>query len=247
MNLNFSNKTVIVTGGTRGIGAALVEGFSKAGANLLFTGTKAPCEIDLSRYKESAFIRYHQLDFSMDESIDRFLRTVDELDAIDVLVNNAAENKINHIEDISLEDWDRLNSINLRGPFLLTKAVAKVMKERKQGRIINIASIFGVVSKEKRAAYSSTKSGLIGFTKAVALDLAPFNVQVNSISPGFVDTDLTRRILGTRGIRDLTDRIPQKRLADPGEISNVVMFVASSMNTYLTGQNIVVDGGFTSV
>jgi len=88
---------------------------------------------------------------------------------------------------------------------------------------------------------------LIGFTKAVALDLAPFNVQVNSISPGFVDTDLTRQILGTRGIRDLTNRIPQKRLADPGEISNVVMFVASSMNTYLTGQNIVVDGGFTSV
>ena len=247
MNLDFSNKTVIVTGGTRGIGAALVERFSEAGANLLFTGTKAPCDIDLSRYKESAFIRYHQLDFSMDESIDRFLRTVDELDAIDVLVNNAAENKINHIEDISLEDWDRLNSINLRGPFLLTKAVAKVMKQRKQGRIINIASIFGVVSKEKRAAYSSTKSGLIGFTKAVALDLAPFNVQVNSISPGFVDTDLTRQILGTRGIRDLTDRIPQKRLADPGEISNVVMFVASSMNTYLTGQNIVVDGGFTSV
>ena len=115
------------------------------------------------------------------------------------------------------------------------------------GKIINIASIFGVISKEKRAAYSSTKWGLIGFTKAVALELAPFNIQVNAVSPGFVDTDLTRKILGLENMKQLEETIPQGRLANPDEIANVVLFLCSSQNTYITGQNIVVDGGFTSV
>ena len=120
------------------------------------------------------------------------------------------------------------------------------MKKQKSGKIINIASIFGVVSKEKRAAYSATKWGLIGFTKAVALDLALFNVQVNAVSPGFVDTDLTRKILGLKNMKQLTKTIPQGRLAKPDEIAKVVLFLCSDYNTYITGQNIVVDGGFTS-
>ncbi len=247
MYTDFSGKIVLVTGGTRGIGAAIVEGFSRAGATVLFTGTGKASEANVESFKESAHIQYHQLDLSINESVDRFLHNLEKLDAIDVLINNAGENRIDTVESISADDWDRLNSVNLRGPFLLTKAIAPVMKKQKEGKIINLSSIFGVVSKEKRAAYSSTKWGLIGFTKAVALDLAPFNVQVNAVSPGFVNTDLTHRILGPAGISDLEDRIPQKRLANPAEVCNVVMFLASSLNTYITGQNIIVDGGFTSV
>ena len=110
----------------------------------------------------------------------------------------------------------------------------------------NIASIFSVVSKEKRASYSTTKWGLIGFTKAIALDLAPHNILVNAVSPGFVDTQLTRKILGKKGIKDIKANIPQKRLAKIEEIANTLLFLVSDYNTYITGQNIIIDGGFTS-
>ena len=120
------------------------------------------------------------------------------------------------------------------------------MKKKSQGKIVNISSIFGVVSKAKRAAYSTTKWGLIGFTKAVALDLAPYNILVNAVSPGFVDTQLTRTILGEKGIKKITETIPQKRLATVEEIAKTVVYLASDHNTYIAGQNIIVDGGFTS-
>ena len=175
-----------------------------------------------------------------------FGRIHDEQGEIDVLINNAGVNKIDSIQDVAEDDWDWINNVNLRGPFLLTRAVSKIMKNQGYGRMVNIASIFGVVSKAKRAAYSTTKWGLVGFTKAVALDLAPNNILVNAVSPGFVDTELTRRILGEKEIEKLVDTIPQKRLADAGEIAKTVVFLSSHHNTYITGQNIIVDGGFTS-
>ena len=162
------------------------------------------------------------------------------------MINNAGVNKIESVTEILVDDWDWMNAINLKGPFLLTQALAENMKSQNSGKIINISSIFGVVSKGKRAAYSSTKWGLIGFTKAVALELAPFNVQVNAVSPGFVDTDLTHQILKPEDIKQLVETIPQGRLAQPDEIAKVVLFLCSDDNTYITGQNIVVDGGFTS-
>ena len=192
-------------------------------------------------------IQYHQLDYSSAESVKEFISLVKGLDKVDVLINNAGVNKIESVTEISLDDWDWINAVNLRGPFLLTQAASEKMKKQKSGKIINIASIFGVVSKENRAAYSSTKWGLIGFTKAVALDLASFNVQVNAVSPGFVDTDLTRQIIGPENLKQLVETIPQGRLAQPDEIAKVVLFLCSVLNTYITGQNIVVDGGFTSV
>jgi 3-oxoacyl-[acyl-carrier protein] reductase len=246
MGLDFKNKTVIITGGTRGIGKSLALVFNEAGATVIITGTKEPSAVNLDLIKNKRSIQYHQLDFSLDESVKQFIHTVNELDKIDVLINNAGVNKLDSISEISVDDWDWINTINLKGPFVLTQAVSEMMKKQNSGKIINIASIFGVVSKEKRAAYSSTKWGLIGFTKAVALDLAPFNVHVNAVSPGFVDTDLTRQILGPEKIKRLVETIPQGRLAKPEEIANVVLFLCSDLNTYITGENIVVDGGFTS-
>ena len=163
-----------------------------------------------------------------------------------MLINNAGVNKIDSIQDITEDDWDWINNVNLRGPFLLTREVSKIMQRQDSGRIVNIASIFGVVSKAKRVTYSTAKWGLVGFTKAVALDLAPYNILVNTVSPGFVDTELTRRILGENEIKKLLESIPQKRLADVGEIAKTVLFLSSDHNTYITGQNIIVDGGFTS-
>jgi 3-oxoacyl-[acyl-carrier protein] reductase len=246
LSLDFTDKIIIITGGTRGIGAAMVQNFSCAAAKVVLTGTKQTDDVNLDFFKNNNSFQYHQLDYSSDESVEQFLNVVNELDRVDVLINNAGVNKIESISNISIENWDFINAVNLRGPFLLTQAVSEKMKGQNSGKIINIASIFGVVSKEKRAAYSSTKWGLIGFTKAVALDLAPFNVQVNAVSPGFVNTDLTRQILGPEKMKQLVESIPQGRLAQPDEIAKVVLFLCSDQNTYITGQNIVVDGGFTS-
>ena len=246
MNLNFKDKTVIITGGTRGIGKSLVHIFNDVGAYVIITGTKKYNSFNFDLFKNNSRIQYKQLDYLSDKSVKQFIHLVSDLDRVDVLINNAGVNKIDNISEISVDDWDWINTINLKGPFLLTQVVSEIMKKQKSGKIINIASIFSVISKVKRAVYSATKWGLIGFTKAVALELAPFNIQVNAVSPGFVDTDLTRKILGLENMKQLEETIPQGRLANPDEIANVVLFLCSAQNTYITGQNIVVDGGVTS-
>jgi|ETNmetMinimDraft_20_1059909.scaffolds.fasta_scaffold26967_2 3-oxoacyl-[acyl-carrier protein] reductase len=248
MHIDLENKTVVVTGGTRGIGAATVEAFLESGARVYATGTDLQVlnELNESAKSKTKPVEYLYLDFTLPDSVSECLGILSKLDRIDVLVNNAGVNKINPIDEIAEEDWDWINAVNLRGPFLITKMLAKKMKEQKSGRIVNISSIFGVVSKEKRAAYSTTKWGLIGLTKAIALDLAPDNILVNVVSPGFVDTELTRRVLGEEGIDELVGKIPQLRLANCKEIAKTVLFLASEHNTYITGQNIIVDGGFTS-
>ena len=246
MKIDFSNKTVIVTGGIRGIGTAIVELFQECNAQIIATGTNTSELESLNQESKGKKTDYIHLDFTSNESIQKFLGHIVKRDKIDVLINNAGVNKIDSIKDIAEDDWDWINNVNLRGPFLLTRAVSKIMQNQGYGRMVNIASIFGVVSKAKRATYSTTKWGLVGFTKAVALDLAPHNILVNAVSPGFVDTELTRRILGEKEIEKLVDTIPQKRLADAGEIAKTVVFLTSHHNTYITGQNIIVDGGFSS-
>lgn len=248
MQIDFQGKTVVVTGGTRGIGAAMVETFLAAGAKVYTTGTDVGVldKLNESARSKSMPIEYLHLDLSSPDSVDDCLKKLLKLDRVDVLVNNAGVNKINAIDEITDDDWDWINAVNLRGPFLVTSSLTQIMKKQWYGRIINISSIFGVVSKEKRAAYSTTKWGLLGLTKAVALDLAPYNILVNAVSPGFVDTELTRQILGDDGIEELITQIPQQRLADCEEIAKTVLFLASEHNSYITGQNIIVDGGFTS-
>ena len=246
MKFDFSDKIIVVTGSTRGIGAAIVELFQECNAEIIATGTNSKELKGINRRSSGKKIKYVHLDFTLNDSVKEFLGSLDKLGKIDVLINNAGVNKIDSIHQIDKNDWDWINNVNLRGPFLLTKAVSKIMQRQGSGRIVNIASIFGVVSKAKRVTYSTTKWGLVGFTKAVALDLAPYNILVNAVSPGFVDTELTRSILGEKEIEKLVDTIPQNRLADAEEIAKTVIFLASNHNTYISGQNIIVDGGFTS-
>ena len=246
MKIDFINKTIIVTGGTRGIGAAIVQLFQECNAQIIATGTNNKELERLNRESVGKKIKYMHLDFTSNKSVQEFLVYLDNQDRIDVFINNAGVNKIDSIDKISEEDWDWINNVNLRGPFLLTRAVSKIMLIQGYGRMVNIGSIFGIVSKAKRAAYSATKWGLIGFTKAVALDLAPHNILVNAVSPGFVNTELTRKILGDKEIKEITETIPQQRLASVVEIAKTVVFLGSEHNTYITGQNIIVDGGFTS-
>ena len=241
MNIDFTNKTVLVTGGTRGIGASIVRHFENLNAEVIATGANK----DQLHKSINRRVKYHYLDLKNEKSISDFIEYISQRKKIDVLINNAGMNKIDPIEKIKDEDWNNIYNINLYGPFLLTREISKIMKKNKYGRIVNIASIFGVISREKRAAYSSTKSGLIGLTKATAHDLAKDNILVNSISPGFIDTELTKNILGEKSMKEISSSIPLKRLGDPDEIAKLVLFLTSDQNTYITGENIIIDGGYT--
>ena len=241
MNIDFTNKTVLVTGGTRGIGASIVRHFENLNAEVIATGANK----DQLHKSINRRVKYHYLDLKNEKSISDFIEYISQRKKIDVLINNAGMNKIDPIEKIKDEDWNNIYNINLYGPFVLTREISKIMKKNKYGRIVNIASIFGVISREKRAAYSSTKSGLIGLTKATAHDLAKDNILVNSISPGFINTELTKNILGEKSMKEISSSIPLKRLGDPDEIAKLVLFLTSDQNTYITGENIIIDGGYT--
>ena len=249
-NIDFSGKVVLITGATRGIGAAIARDFQAAGAELILTGTDPDQIEELNRNYETAKtarIRYVQADFADADSTQGFLDELARYKQIDVCINNAGTNRIDWIESTRDEDYDLLSRVNLRAPFLITRQVGGLMKQANYGRIVNIASIWSVVSKPRRSIYSTTKFGLVGMTKAVAAELGRYNVLVNAVSPGFTMTELTQSVLSNEEIQELSDQIPAKRFALPEEISKVVLFLCSDLNTYITGQNIVVDGGFVSV
>ena len=250
MKIHFKNKVVLITGATRGIGEQLARDFERLGAALILTGTKPEQIKELNENlgkNNRENIKYLCVDFLNENSLLDFTRELREYNKIDVCINNAGINRIDYIYDTSLTDWDDIINVNLRAPFLIMREVSKLMKKNGYGRIVNIASIFSVISRQKRAIYSSSKSGLVGLTRAAAIDLAPYNILVNSVSPGFVLTDLTKKILTQVEMQDLASRIPLGRLATPEDISNVVLFLSSDLNTYITGQNIIVDGGYVIV
>lgn len=231
---------ILVTGGTKGIGLAIAEAFAEKGHHVFITGRNKP---DASLNKNIEFLK---VDFVDSKDFNLFLESLPYKE-LDVVVNNAGINKISSFEKISEKDFDQIIEFNLKIPFLISQKVTPHMKKNKFGRIINIASIFSHVSKEYRASYSSSKFGLIGMTKAMAIEFATDNILCNCVSPGFIDTELTRRVLSSEDIEQLTAQVPMKRLGRPEEIAEVALFLASEANTFLTGQNIVVDGGFTSV
>lgn len=248
MQIQFTNKVVLITGGTRGIGKTLVQEFHQDGAIVYGTGTdKTQIERLNAEHQDESRLNYIHLDFTKPESVAQALKQVEALPQIDVLVNNAGVNKINPVDQLEEADWDWIHTINLKGVYQITQVVSKKMMTQNSGKISNIASIFGVVSKAQRAIYSTTKFGLIGYTKAAALDLAPYNVLVNAVSPGVVMTELTAKILSNEKDRKaITERIPLQRFAQPEEITKIILFLSSDYNTYITAQNIVIDGGFVS-
>lgn len=241
MTNDFSDKTAIVTGGTRGIGKCIVQLLSQQGCDVIYTGTKKSSDQNLHG------TRFEQMDLSDEKSVNRFVREIIEPHpGIDILVNNAGINKIEPIDEISDADWEKILTVNLTGAMRMTRAVSKNMKNNKHGgRILNISSIFGVVSKSRRNAYSASKTGLIGLTRASALDLAPDNILVNALCPGFTMTELTQSVLSKNDMEELRREVPLGRFAEVTEIARAALFLCSDNNTYITGQTLLVDGGFT--
>ena len=231
-------KRALVTGASRGIGASIVKKLSEDGFEVYGTSTSG----------EGKTIGVHQWvsgDFSTQKGIDDFLIRLKKISSFDVLVNNAGINIIKSQNRVTKEDYSRMESVNLRAPYQITQMVLKQMAEKKYGRIIHIASIWSVVSKANRSLYSTMKTGLLGMTRAAALEWAAHNILINSISPGFVQTELTKKSLTTEQQDVIKKQIPIKRFAQPDEIAETVSFLCSNKNTYLTGQNIIIDGGFT--
>ena len=249
MIIDFTGKTIVVTGATRGIGKQIADDLAILGADLILTGTHSEQIAELNHFAQSNNLRktYYCVDLLIKESLDDFISKLELYPKIDALVNNAGINRLNFINDILENDWEEMISVNLSAPFRLLKAVSKKMINHQYGRVINIASIFSKISKEKRSAYSATKFGLHGLTVGVSNDLARHNILVNTLSPGFVMTDLTHKNLSVTEMEQLAGQIPAKRLAEVKDISNVAIFLLSEQNSYLTGQNITVDGGFTNV
>ncbi|MDB2670817.1 SDR family oxidoreductase [Candidatus Pseudothioglobus singularis] len=232
-------RRAVVTGVTRGIGYAIAERLLQDGFEVIATGTGKD-----ANYPVGA--SYYRVDFLDDNSVNEFVEYL-KRQKIDVLINNAGINKIGEFTSIDIDDFDHILRVNLRTPFQLCQAVIPYMKEKNWGRIVNLTSIFGNITKEYRAPYSSSKFGLDGMTAALAAEVSKMGILANSVGPGFIDTDLTKNVLGERGISELQDRIPMKRLGQVGEVASLVSWLVSSDNTYMSGQNLMIDGGFSRV
>ncbi len=217
-------RRALVTGASRGIGRAIASRYESAGYAVL-----APTRAEM--------------DLASPSSIRDYLDRLGDM-PIDVLVNDAAENRIRTLSELSLEEWQRMQAINLTAAFLLIKHLGTRMAERKWGRIVNISSCYSLVSRAGRAGYTASKSGLNGLTMTAALELAHGNVLVNAVCPGFADTELTRQNNSPGQIEAICGQVPLGRMARPEEIAEVVFFLGSEVNTYATGQTFTVDGGF---
>jgi 3-oxoacyl-[acyl-carrier protein] reductase len=229
----------VVTGATRGIGYAIVERLLQDGLEVIATGTK-------NNANHPVGSSYYQVDFLDDDSVNKFIDYLKK-QRIDILINNAGINKIGEFSSIDINDFDRILRVNLRAPFQFCQAVIPYMEKKQWGRIVNLTSIFGNITKEYRASYSSSKFGLDGMTAALAAEVSEKGILANSVGPGFIDTDMTRNVLGESGISELKTRIPMKRLGQVNEIASLVSWLVSDENTYMSGQNLMIDGGFSRV
>ncbi len=236
--MQLSKKKVIVTGATRGIGKAIANAFCRGNYYVIGTSTT---NVNAS---STCCNEMFTVDFGDDKQIEDCAAFVYEQKA-DILINNAGINKIAPFVEIEPKDFQLIQKVNVFAPFRLCQAAVPAMRENKWGRIINISSIWGKISKEFRASYSASKFALDGLTAALAIEHARDGIIANCIAPGFTDTELTRSVLGDEGINKIVELVPARRMGTVEDIANFVLWLCSEENNYITGQNIAIDGGFT--
>lgn len=243
--MRLRDKVALVTGGGRGIGRAIVLALAKEGADIV------ACDINLENLKEVAAeveklgrkVLILKADVSKMGEVDELVKkALDKFTKIDILVNNAGITRDNLILRMSEEEWDQVLDINLKGTFNCLKTVTRPMMKARSGRIINIASVVGIMGNPGQANYAASKAGIIGLTKSAAKELASRGINVNAIAPGFIETTMTEA-LGDEAKEKLTSQIPLKRLGEVADVANLVVFLASDNASYITGEVIKVDGG----
>lgn len=231
-------KRVLVTGATRGIGKAVAELYKAKGYTVVGTGRRA-----LEKRPEY-LDDYWRCDFEEEDRIDYFCNYL-EMEPFDILINNAGINIINNFCDIDAEDFKKVQLVNVYAPFRISQIVASNMLKNGWGRIVNVSSVWGKISKQGRASYSASKFGIDGLTLAMANEFASQGILCNSVAPGFIDTEMTWNNLGQAGVDKILENVPIKRLANVDEVANLIFMLGSEQNTYISGQNIAIDGGFT--
>jgi 3-oxoacyl-[acyl-carrier protein] reductase len=238
-------KTALVTGSASGIGAGIARKFSQAGAKV------AVCDIDAQTGEKTAReiggnAKFYPLDIGNESSVNTTVETIArEFGKIDILVNNAGITIDKLILRMTGDDWGRVLTINLTGTFLTTRAVAKYMIKQRSGRIVNIASVIGIIGNTGQANYAASKAGIIGFTKSCAKEFAARSITVNAIAPGFIQTRMTEG-LPEEAKNDYLKKIPLNRFGTPEDVANLALFLVSDAAAYITGQVINLDGGMVT-
>ncbi len=240
-------KTALVTGGSRGIGKAIALKLAEHGANVAFTDLFIN-EVTAELEKELAALGVKGKGYASDAS--KFAESqvvvdqiVEDFGKIDILVNNAGITKDGLLMRMTEEQWDAVININLKSAFNLTKAVQKTMLKHSYGSIINVSSVVGVGGNAGQANYAASKAGMIGFTKSIAKELGSRNIRCNAVAPGFIITEMTVGKLSEKVIEDWYTKIPMKRGGTPEEVANTILYLASDLSSYVTGQVIPICGG----
>ncbi len=239
-------QVVFVTGGTRGIGKAIALKYAENGYNIVINYVSDKTNVEeikkeFSKYGVESLVV--KADVSKAEEVDRAVKqAIDKFGKIDVLVNNAGITRDTLLMRMKEEDFDKVIEINLKGTFLVTKAVTPYMMKKRNGKIINLSSVVGVTGNAGQSNYSASKAGIIGFTKSIAKELASRNIRANAVAPGFIDTDMTS-VLSEDIKANINAQIPMKRMGTAREIANVVYFLGNEESSYITGQVINIDGG----
>lgn len=244
--MNLKDKVALITGGSRGIGREIALELGRNGVNIAISyvnNTEKAMEVveEIKSYGVKAIAV--KANVSIEEEVVEMIKTIEkELNTIDILVNNAGVTKDNLIIRMKSEDWDSVMDVNLKGTFLCTKAVSRIMMKKRYGKIINITSVVGIMGNAGQSNYSASKAGVIGFTKSMAKELASRGIRVNGIAPGFISTDMTDVLKDE--IKDaMLNAIPLNSFGNPKDIANLVVFLSSESSDYITGQIINVDGG----
>lgn len=235
-------KTVLITGGSRGIGRAMVELFSKSGYAVAFTYKNS--EIQAKSLAEATGAVCIKADSAIESEVVSAVKTAEErLGKIDCLINNAGVSSFSLFTDLSLEDWNECLSVNLTGAFLYSRAVIPAMVSRKQGRIINITSMWGMVGSSCEVHYSTAKAGLIGMTKALAKELGPSGITVNAIAPGLIETEMNK-CLSDEDKAALCEETPLMKIGSPMDVAEAALFLAGKGASFITGEVMNLSGGY---
>lgn len=243
--MQFKDKVALVTGGGRGIGREITTRFAKEGADIAICDVNKEAMEDVKKEVESLGRRcvVFETDVTNVQQVDEMIsKILDNYKKVDILINNAGITRDGLLVRMSEKDWDAVLDINLKGVFNCTKSVAKPMMKQRWGRIVNIASIIGIMGNAGQANYAASKGGIIAFTKSVAKELASRNVNVNAIAPGFIQTAMTKK-LPDNYREEMLKMIPLNRFGEAVDVANTALFLASDSASYITGHVIQVDGG----